>query len=533
MAHSGHCGSVDKLNIGVVGGGYWGPNLIRNFSQIPECNIKICCDLDEQRLQRIRTLFPGIQTTRRLEHVLEDAALDGVAIATPVRTHAEIARQCLEGGKHVLVEKPLAASSLDCLALAQLAEKYRKVLMVGHTFEFAAAVNMAREIIASGELGEIHYISCVRVNLGLFQPDINVIWDLAPHDISILLYILQELPTSVSGQGKAHFRKDIEDVAVTTLNFPSGTIAFIHNSWLDPDKIRRITVVGSKKMLVYDDVSQNEKLKIYDKGVEAPPYYSTYAEFHFSYRYGDIYSPRVPDYEPLRRECEHFLECIRSRRTPQCDGYSGLRIVTILEAANRSLRQGGSQQTIPRDIFFPRTQDNEHHPRTGPELHPGKNPVHSSKIAADVKLGKKVRLHDFVNLYGCEIGDYTKIGAFVEIQKGAIIGKCCKISSHTFICTGVTVEDEVFIGHNVTFINDVYPRAANKDGRLRTEADWTCVPTRVKRGASIGSSATVLCGVAIGENAVVGAGSVVTKDVPANTVVAGNPARVLRKIAAT
>lgn len=344
--------------MGVVGSGYWGPNLIRNFSQIPECAIRICCDLDERRLQCIRTLYPGIQTSTRLEHLLEDGTLDAVAIATPVRTHAQIAKQCLEHGKHVLVEKPLADSALDCLELIQLAEKHRKVLMVGHTFEFAAAVKKAREIIASGELGEVHYISCVRVNLGLFQPDINVIWDLAPHDISIILYMLQEYPVSVSGQGKAHFRKDIEDVAVTTLNFPSGTIAFIHNSWLDPDKIRRITVVGSKKMLVYDDVSPNEKIKIYDKGVDTPPYYSTFAEFHFSYRYGDIYSPRIPDYEPLRRECEHFLECIRSHQTPQCDGYSGLRIVTILEAANKSLRHGGGQQQIPREIFFSRTPGN-------------------------------------------------------------------------------------------------------------------------------------------------------------------------------
>lgn len=342
---------MEKLNIAVVGCGYWGPNLIRNFSQIPDCNMKVCCDLDEHKLQRMRNLYPQIKAVTAFGHILEDPAIDGVAIATPVRTHAEMAKRCLEHDKHVMVEKPLASSSGDCLALIRLAEKHKKVLMVGHTFEYAAAVNKAKEIIASGELGEIYYISCTRVNLGLFQPDINVVWDLAPHDLSIILYWLQEVPVSVSSQGKAHFKKNIEDVATLTLNFPNGTIAFIHNSWLDPDKIRKITIVGSKKMLVYDDVSPNEKIKIYDKGVEVPPYYSTFAEFHFSYRYGDIYSPRLTEHEPLRFECEHFLQCIRQRQSPRSDGYSGLRVVAILEAATKSLRNGGGQQPIPKGFF--------------------------------------------------------------------------------------------------------------------------------------------------------------------------------------
>ena len=205
---------------------------------------------------------------------------------------------------------------------------------------------VAREIVESGELGEIYYISCTRVNLGLFQPDINVIWDLAPHDISIILYILKQIPISLNAQGKGHFNREQEDVAVTTLNFANGTIAFIHTSWLDPDKIRRITIVGSKKMLVYNDISPNEKIKIFDKGVKAPPYYNSYAEFHFSYRYGDIYTPRLNEYEPLRRECEHFLDCIQTGKTPSSDGYSGLRIVSILEATDRSLKAGGAQQKI-------------------------------------------------------------------------------------------------------------------------------------------------------------------------------------------
>ncbi len=337
---------MQKLNVAVVGCGYWGPNLIRNFNQIPDCMMKACCDLDEKKLQRMRTLYPGIETTNKLEDILNDPAINAVAIATPVYTHREIGKRCLEHDKHVLIEKPLASSSDECLELIQLAEKFNKVLMVGHTFEYTAAVNKAKEFVASGELGDILYISCVRVNLGLFQPDINVIWDLAPHDISIIFYILNQFPISLNAQGKAHFNEKIEDVATVTLNFPNGTIAFLHNSWLDPDKIRKITIVGSKKMLVYDDISQNEKIKIFDKGVEVPPYYDSYAEFHFSYRYGDIYVPRLNEYEPLSFECKHFLECIREGKSPRSDGYSGLRVVSVLEAANKSLRNNGARQEV-------------------------------------------------------------------------------------------------------------------------------------------------------------------------------------------
>ena len=341
---------MENINIAVVGCGYWGPNLIRNLSQLPGCNVVKCCDLCDDKLQRIKSLYPATQTTNRFESILEDSSIDAVAIATPVYTHFEIGKKCLEHDKHVMIEKPMASSSQQCKELIQIAESKNKVLMVGHTFEYTAAVNKAREIVESKELGDIYYIHCIRVNLGLFQPDINVIWDLAPHDISIILYILQEFPISINGQGKAHYNHKIEDVASTTLNFANGGIAFIHNSWLHPCKIRTITIVGSKKMLLYDDINSNEKIKIFDKGVEAPPYYDTYAEFHYSYRYGDIYTPKLNEYEPLRRECEHFLECIRTGATPISDGYSGLRVVSILEAANRSLKNHGARELID-DVY--------------------------------------------------------------------------------------------------------------------------------------------------------------------------------------
>jgi predicted dehydrogenase len=335
------------MKIAVIGCGYWGPNLVRNFVQSNRVQELICCDLDQKRVDRMKNLYPSVKVLLDYKELLKMPDLDAVAIATPVKTHHPIAKEFLEQGKHVFIEKPMTHSYDAALELVKLAEEKQKVLMVGHTFEYTAAVSKIREIVENGELGKVLYISCIRVNLGLFQPDINVIWDLAPHDISIVTYILEELPVSVNSQGKAHFKPGIEDVATTTLNFKNGVIAFIHNSWLDPNKIRRTTIVGSRRMLVYDDIEPQEKIKIFDKGVEIPPYYDTYAEFHFSYRYGDIHSPRIDDYEPLKKECEHFLTCIQKGMCPLSDGYSGLRVVSILEAADKSLKLNGRAVPIP------------------------------------------------------------------------------------------------------------------------------------------------------------------------------------------
>jgi len=294
----------------------------------------------------MKSLYPSVEVLSDYKELLRRPDLDAVAIATPVKTHHPIGKEFLLQGNHVFIEKPLTHSYETALELVKLAEENKKVLMVGHTFEYTAAVNKIKDIVESGELGKILYISCTRVNLGLFQPDINVVWDLAPHDISIIIYILGETPISVNSQGKAHFKLGIEDVATTTLNFKNGVIAFIHNSWLDPNKIRRTTIVGTRRMLVYDDIEPQEKIKIFDKGVEVPPYYDTYAEFQFSYRYGDIHSPRIDDFEPLKKECEHFLTCIQKGVNPLSDGYSGLRVVSILEASSKSLGLSGKSVQI-------------------------------------------------------------------------------------------------------------------------------------------------------------------------------------------
>ena len=339
------------MKLAVIGCGYWGPNLIRNFVQSNQVQELFCCDLNQKRLDRIKKLYPMVKGVSDYKELLRMEDLDAVAVATPVSTHYQVAKDFLSMGKHVFVEKPFTHSCETGQELVKLAEQKQRVLMVGHTFEYTAAVNKVKEIIESGEIGKILYISCIRVNLGLFQQDINVVWDLAPHDVSIILYLLGEIPLSVNCQGRAHFKPGIEDVATTTLNFKSGVIAFIHNSWLDPNKIRKTTIVGTRKMLVYDDIENQEKIKIYDKGIEVPPYYDSFAEFQFSYRYGDIYSPRIEDYEPLRKQCEHFIECIRNGRVPHSDGVNGLRVVCVLEGASRSLKQAG--KAIPIQVPRP------------------------------------------------------------------------------------------------------------------------------------------------------------------------------------
>ena len=334
------------MKIAVLGCGYWGPNLIRNFYQLNKVDELFCCDPDPKRLERVKNLIPSVRAIQDYKELLEMRDLDGVVIATPVNSHYPLAKVFLEHGKHVLVEKPLTHSQESSLELIKVAEEKKRILMVGHTFEYTAAVNKIKEIVESGELGKILYVSCTRVNLGLFQNDINVVWDLAPHDISIILYVLGEFPVSVNCKGKAHFKSDLEDVAITTLNFKNGLIAFIHNSWLDPKKIRKTTIVGTRKMLVYDDIEVQEKIKIYDKGLEIPPYYDTFAEFHFSYRSGDTYSPRIDEYEPLRKQCDTFLECIKKEIRPPSDGYNGLRVVSILEAASKSLKRAGKETPL-------------------------------------------------------------------------------------------------------------------------------------------------------------------------------------------
>jgi predicted dehydrogenase len=336
-----------RLGVGVIGCGYWGPNWVRNFSSLTDAQMVAVADLDPKRLDYISTHYPAVRTTTDHKELLNDPAIDAVVIALPVRLHHRIAIEALRAGKHVLVEKPMAASSAECLEMIETARAQSLILMAGHTFEYTDPVRKIKAIIADGTLGDLYYVNSQRLNLGQFQKDINVIWDLAPHDLSILLYLRDgRMPRGVRAVGAAQVAPRLEDVATLTLDFDDGLIAFIQCSWLDPKKVRQFTFVGSKKMLVYDDVEPTEKIWIYDRGVERPPRYDTFDQFQFAYRYGDITIPRILGTEPLSVEAGHFLECIRSGATPLSDGESGMRVVRILEASDQSLRNGGMRVTL-------------------------------------------------------------------------------------------------------------------------------------------------------------------------------------------
>lgn len=332
-----------EIKIGVVGCGYWGPNLIRNFRSLPDCKLKTMCDTSEHRLKHLRTLYPEVEGLADYDSMLDGTDLDAVVIATSVKLHYPMAKASLLAGKHTFIEKPMARSSHECEELIEIAHKKGLVLMIGHTFLFSQAVKKIKEIVEHGDIGEIRYICARRLNLGLFQRDINVAWDLAPHDISIILHIMGEAPIGINCQGTAHITPGVEDVTVMNLLFHRERSAIIHSSWLDPRKIREITIVGSKKMVVYNDVEQQEKIKVYDARVDKPPHYDTFAEFHYAYHYGDVYAPYVKQEEPLKAECQHFLDCIRHGSSPLTSGKRGLELVRILEASSESLKKGGAR----------------------------------------------------------------------------------------------------------------------------------------------------------------------------------------------
>jgi predicted dehydrogenase len=329
--------------LAVVGCGYWGPNLARNFESLENCQVAMICDRDEGRLAHMKHLHPLAEITTSVDKVTANPEIRGVAVATPVRTHYPIAMQCLKAGKHVFVEKPMAASVRECAEMAAQARAGGVQVMVGHTFVYAAAVRRIKEIIQSGEIGEVLYIASRRLNLGLFQKDVSVAWDLAPHDISIILYVTGKTPLTVNCQGSARVRKDLHDVMTISMQFEDGAFATVHSSWIDPLKIRETTIVGSKKMIVYNDNEPLEKLRIYDKRVEIPPHYDTFAEFHYSYHYGDMQAPYLKQYEPLRLECQTFLDCIRTGSPSESGAEEGMKVVQVLEAAETSLHIGGSR----------------------------------------------------------------------------------------------------------------------------------------------------------------------------------------------
>ncbi|MFO7652464.1 MAG: Gfo/Idh/MocA family oxidoreductase [Candidatus Krumholzibacteriia bacterium] len=331
------------IKVGVVGCGYWGPNLIRNFQHLPEVELVAIADLDARRLAHVGQLYPGVKQTTDYREIVKDPRIDAVVVATPVSTHFPLGAEVLTAGKHLFVEKPMAASPDECRRLIDLAEQRELQIMVGHTFLFTPAVRKIRELMEVGELGDIYYVDVTRVNLGIFQPDVNVVWDLAPHDVAMLNHLFGATPAIVSATGRCYVQRELdnEDVAFLTLEYPGRQLAHIHVSWLDPNKIRKATFVGSRKMLVYDDVAALEKIRVYDKGVDVPAHYDNFGEFQLSYRFGDVHIPRLEQTEPLKIEAAHFVDVLLGRAEPLCNGYHGLQVVETLAKACQSIRHDG------------------------------------------------------------------------------------------------------------------------------------------------------------------------------------------------
>jgi predicted dehydrogenase len=302
----------------------------------------VICDISEERLRHLRLLYPEVEAETNYQKFLARDGLDAVVIATAVKHHHPMAKASLLAGKHTMIEKPMAASTAECEELIELAKKKGLILMVGHTFLYSPPVRKIKEVVDSGDIGELRYISARRLNLGLFQKDINVAWDLAPHDISIIQYIMGERPAAVNCTGTAHVTPGIEDVTSMSLLFSNARSAVVQSSWIDPRKIREMTIVGSRRMIVYDDIAPQEKIKIFDARVERPPHYDTFGEFHYAYHYGDIYTPYVRQEEPLKIECQHFLSCIIDGKVPLTSGELGLEVVQILEASSKSLKANGA-----------------------------------------------------------------------------------------------------------------------------------------------------------------------------------------------
>jgi predicted dehydrogenase len=333
------------MHVGVIGCGYWGPNLIRNLLENRKCTSVTICDLDPETLGRARQRFPTVHCCGNLQELLANPSIEAVLIATPVSTHYRLAKACLKAGRHTFVEKPLTATAREAEDLIRESDRAGVILMVGHTFEFSPAAMKIKGIIDSGSLGEIYYISSIRVNLGIHQRDVSVIWDLAPHDLSMIFFWLGETPSAVAMMGGAFVQPLISDVAFINLQFESGKIANIQSSWLSPRKLRQTTIVGSHRMLIYDDTNAMERVKVFDRGVEFKDP-QTFNEFTLTYRTGDIVSPHISTTEPLQLEMDHFLECALTGERPRTDGENGLRVVRVLEAIERSGQNGSRLESI-------------------------------------------------------------------------------------------------------------------------------------------------------------------------------------------
>jgi UDP-2-acetamido-3-amino-2,3-dideoxy-glucuronate N-acetyltransferase len=479
-------------NIAVVGCGYWGKNLVRNFAELGA--LHTICDSDPRILQSLKSRYPEVDTETDYHKVLANQQIQGVVIATPAVSHYIMAKEALASDKDVFVEKPLALEVKQGEKLVELAEKTNKVLLVGHLLEYHPAVIKLKELIDKGKLGKINYIYSNRLNLGKFRTEENILWSFAPHDISIILLLLGEMPQEISAYGGYYLHQDIADVTLTNLGFKDGIRAHIFVSWLHPYKEQKLVVVGDKKMALFDDTNPKDKLFLYSHEIE-------WIDRRPIPRQKGPEPVEVVLDEPLRIECQDFLDCIRTRKKPKVDGHKGLQVLQVLSYCQKSLEEKG--KVIPLNkgnssFFVHETSIVEKPCKIGD----GTKIWHFSHIMPDVNIGKN-----------CVIGQNVFIGAGVKI------GSNVKIENNVSVFEGVTLEDGVFCGPSCVFTNVINPR-----GQISRKHEIK--PTLVKKGATIGANATIVCGNIIGRYVFIGAGAVVTEDAPDYALVYGNPAKI-------
>lgn len=481
-------------NVAVVGVGYWGKNLVRNFAGLGA--LAAVCDSNPDTLRVLGEQYPQCRTFMSYAEVLREKSIHAVAIATPAEGHADAVREALLAGKDVFVEKPLCLSTKDGADLVALAKKHDRILMVGHLLWYHPAVLKLKELIRMGELGRIQYIYSNRLNMGKIRREENILWSFAPHDISVILGLLSEMPEAVRAQGGNYLHQQIADVTISLLSFPSGVKAHIFVSWLHPFKEQKLVVVGDRKMAVFDDMEKKDKLLLYPHSIDWKDNIPIANK-------ADAQPVELDQGEPLRVECRHFLDCVATRTKPRTDGEEGLRVLSVLqrcqealEQATPGLRRPASKPDRPYFVHDSAFVDE------GVDIGEGTSIWHTSHILKGSRIGKN-----------CKIGQNVVVGPHVTVGNGV------KIQNNVSVYEGVTLEDHVFCGPSMVFTNVFNPRSEiPRMTELR--------PTLVKRGATLGANSTILCGITIGQYAFVGAGTVVTKDVPDHALVIGNPGRV-------
>lgn len=483
----------DKIRIAHVGGGYWGKNIIRNLHALGF--LELICDVDQSSLDNYKKQYPGVLCVTDFNEILKNKKIDAISIATPAATHFTLVREALNVGKHVFVEKPLALRPKEGKELAELAKQKKLILMVGHILRYHPAIDKIKELIVSDALGRIGYCYSNRLNLGKIRSEENILWSFAPHDISILIYLMGGPPDEVSASGEIILQPGIHDVTLTVMKWKSGVSAHINVSWLHPYKEQKLVIVGDKAMLVFDDTKENEKLMLYKRGID-------FVKGHPVKREDDVQIVDYENKEPLKAEMEHFIECIKTGAEPKTGAIEALAVLNVLHKAQLCLTQSdshGEAQYSDRDYF-----------------------AHETAVIDDgAQIGEDTKIWHFTHVMPkAQIGKKCSLGQNVSVANNVVIGDNVKIQNNVSLYEGVILEDRVFCGPSMVFTNVKNPRSGIP---RNTSEDY--LKTHVRKGASLGANCTIVCGITIGENAFVAAGAVVTKNVPPNALMAGVPAK--------